>query len=243
MDVDDPASLSRLYVSSHAFFAYVDGAFIILDRKSDRYLFIGEGDASAILRELGKDGPTAGSEAIHPAVSALEREGLVTRDANSGKKLTFLEGFPGSLELPGPKVDAIPNVRIGHVLDLAFACAKSAFLLKVRGFDTAVRSVEALRKRQPPSDRQSLDSISNLVEIYHRVKPYFFSAKDRCVMNSLESVWKFTDECSGVTCCRPWRRGSWPARRRRASRNRARGGAIGSSNQRCARRPSAAVRP
>ena len=59
----------------------------------------------------------------------------------------------------------------------------------------------------------------------------------------LESVWKIRGERFGVGDSRPWRRGSWPARRRCASRNHGPIGAIGSSSQRSARRPIAGAGP
>ena len=58
-----------------------------------------------------------------------------------------------------------------------------------------------------------------------------------------ESVWKITGEWFFVADCRPWRRGSWPRRRRGGPRSRARGAAIVSSSRRCARPPIGAAGP
>src|SRR6476620_1476316 len=58
-----------------------------------------------------------------------------------------------------------------------------------------------------------------------------------------ESVLKFTDGRFCGADYHPLRRGSWPLRRRCASRSRARDGAIASSIRGCARRPSGGVRP
>jgi Transglutaminase-like superfamily len=180
------------FLAPHIFAARVESAVILLDSKSDDYILIEPELAPGFLAMLRRGGlRAAGDCPSSPAgladlIGELESRGSITPAAQEGKPFELLELIPNSLELPGPRIDAIPRISSGHVAAMVLALIKTAYLLRIRGLRSAIRHV--LHLKATHSSRDSRHDPSDLVEIYHRVRPFFYSAKNKCLFNSLSMI-------------------------------------------------------
>ncbi len=176
------------FLARHAYCALTDNALILLDIKTDDYIMI---EPHMALRFLDLLSVASGereerSAELNELVANLERRGSITPHRQAGKSADMLEMITGNREVPGPLIDDIPRIGIGHVFNMISALAVTFYLLKIRGLPSAVRHVSRLRTRTDMSDRAH--DASEVVEIYHRVRPFFYSAKGNCLFNALSMI-------------------------------------------------------
>jgi hypothetical protein len=159
---------------------------ILLDSKLDDYILIEShlvGDFVALLSGCAPLGAGDSSPELDCLIEELCERGSITSDIHLGKPLEFLEMIANNLELPGPRIDAIPKVGWPDIAAMALAVLTAFFFLKIRNVHAALRHVRKLKARgragSPARDP------SDLVEIYHRIRPVFYSSKDQCLFNSL----------------------------------------------------------
>ena len=179
------------FLAPHTFLARVENVVILLDSETDDYILI---DASATPRFLALLSESVGMERFEQTIEQelvllldeLERHGSITSDARRGKPLEILSMISCSREIPGPHIDAIPKVGFGHVIAMAIAMATTFYLLRIRGLKSALQFVEKLKAKE--NIVNSRYDIRDIVEIYHRVRPFFYSSKDMCLFNSLSMI-------------------------------------------------------
>lgn len=179
------------HLCDDAHLAIVDGAIVGLNTQADEYFFIGASEAGQILPFLAggdscqKPANGSGIAGFPEILPDLERKGIVTRNAEQGRRFEPLQHFVASIEVPGPDIDQIPKVRIGHVISIAAAVMRAWFLIYVMGLSAALRSARRMRDEARSNLQPDVNQASNLIEIFRRVRPLFYGAKDRCLLNSL----------------------------------------------------------
>ena len=184
-----PGHLKPAYfLARHVYAARVESVVILLDSKLDDYILI-ESHLATNFVALLSDGAAlhhhrSRSDEFQSLVEELCDRSLITSDLCCGKPLEFLDMIANGLEIPGPRIDALPKIRLHDITAMAAAVIRAFFLLKIRDIHAAIQYVRKLQTRGL-SHRSSARDPSELVEIYHRVRPIFYSSKDQCLFNSL----------------------------------------------------------
>jgi hypothetical protein len=183
-----PRPETRFLLTPHTYVAKVESAVILLDSLSDDYILVEPHLALAFIEIISgaRDPYSPLNGEIAELVRNLERRGSITSDPDSGKPLEIESMFTGNLEVPGPHIAAIPKARGHHVLNVIWGLGAAFYLLNIRGLPGATRHLSGLRVKSR-SIKRTADA-SELVEIYHRVRPFFYSAKDKCLFNSLSMI-------------------------------------------------------
>jgi Transglutaminase-like superfamily len=174
-----------------------DGA-VLMDLTTGKYFGLDLDTAAAIAPRIEgwieRIGHIAGAEAsvdenvsedlLDSLVNGL---GLLTESAKLGKSVDLpilhqTESIPfrGNI-LPWPRVS------VHHVSAFCAAYLRALLDLKLRPLATTVRRVEARKLRRdsgPPSKMQTLE----LVRIFRVLRPFLFTAKDRCLFDSLALI-------------------------------------------------------
>jgi Transglutaminase-like superfamily len=183
----------RFQLADHSYVARLAGALILLDLKADDYILIERRFSPSILSLLSGS-LDAGTEPLpdkdpelRTLLVDLEDNGSITTDLAAGKPVEFVTDRPNSLEVPGPFPDAAPKADMLSVARVASSLLKAAYLLRVRGLYASTEYVRNIRQRVVAHQPEA-DELSDILEKYHRIKPLFLDAKDRCLLNSLSMI-------------------------------------------------------
>ena len=155
---------------------------MILDISADRYSLISPDDSDQVLRKLE-------GEAIELSPSdhaLLMQSGISTFDPEKGYGFAPAPLRHWARELPGCRVDALPEVSAKDVLATGAAIGWAHAKFKFAAFQ---RVLDAARRLRPNGDPQTRDldeaELADLYERHVRARTWFHSAPDRCLVNSL----------------------------------------------------------
>lgn len=129
------------------------------------------------------EGREALSDDTGSTAQALAEANLVTEDPRRGKRATPALSTVLSGDLMGYPVGQEPEVRMSHVLRLFKAASMTALRLRSMSLDAIANRVRDRKKRRAP--RPAVATPTALVEIFKRLRPLLFTAKNRCLYDSL----------------------------------------------------------
>ena len=176
------------FLAPHTFAARVDDSIVLLDSRTDDYILIEARLVPGFLSFLspGAHKDIGAADDLTDLMKTLEERGSISAEPREGKPFELIQRPRHNLEIPGPMIGAIPRVAAHHVVNMLLALLKTVYLLRICGLASALRYAGRLKTgnlsggpRGDPSD---------LVEIYNRVRPFFYSAKNRCLFNSLSMI-------------------------------------------------------
>jgi hypothetical protein len=121
----------------------------------------------------------------------LIRRGLLCRGAAEDHRDKLLR--KDSQRLPAPQIDPPPLAAANHhsprLLDLAnflLASARAAGSLRWSSLENIASAVTSARREEEPS---ALLATLELARVFQRLRRWFFSEKNRCLLNSLSLVY------------------------------------------------------
>jgi hypothetical protein len=198
--------MPRYFLAPHSYACEAGGFAVFLDLKHDKYTAVSPEDLRTLRAavEGWTASPTATCEAVAraseaPGISAaapqeddvietLLKEGLLTADTASGKPAT-----PPQIEEPTTSLWEFPRPwpQLSSRDLRNFAAAWAATTLRLRALPISrvvnrLRSGELYRRRQRASF--DINKARLLTTIHFALQPAFYSAKDKCLRNSLTLV-------------------------------------------------------
>lgn len=191
MRVTTPSS-GRLRLASHVRACHCDGQVILLDLRRSRYLGVAEATSYA-LADLVEGWPKCSEKTDARPVSAsvtalaqrLAAQGLLTDTPCEPPPESPIEEATLSIDFESAGVNtSVSARRLGRFVRSA---AITALWMRCRTLHSIAMSVTARRAcvEDPAAQSASLDAMRDGAAAYQRLRPFVFTAQDRCLHDSL----------------------------------------------------------
>ena len=188
-----PAGTRRtaLQLAEHVRAAESDGQVILLDLRRSKYIGIAQAQSSALAGKVRGWPGTSRAETIHPlTVSHLEQrlldQGLLVESSVRENGEPQIQPATSSVDAPAGIQCGAPGVR-ETCLFLASA-GLTAWWLRFHSLHAIALKVAARRDRIQGGSTESLDGYLTAAASYEKLRPLVFSARDRCLHDSLAFV-------------------------------------------------------
>jgi hypothetical protein len=166
---------------------------ILLDLRRGKYVGIGNDDLKDLRRvvsdwqvdsaDLHEAQPSDRAIASAEHLVALE---LLTRDSNQTKNCAAKSVVPAQQTAFNDATKRMPRIRFHHVIRFAAAYFFGIRRLKGQTLDKTIAHLTSMKARCLASDPVlDLQSIRDLVSVYYYIRPFVFTAKDQCLLDSL----------------------------------------------------------
>lgn len=175
-----------------AFVHFAADSAVVLDTKSNRYHGLQADQAGALQRALGQNAaaqyPVVTDSDVATFAAALEARGILTTTADS----SGASAAPG-VTAPTHSLADAPRETTGganarHALPISLLYLKTACWMKRGRLDTALehlRKLRKLRKLQAARATRTPGESIELVRRFDAVRPFIYSSKDQCLLDSL----------------------------------------------------------
>jgi hypothetical protein len=195
LDSTAPTRACELRLAPHVYACHSDDQVILLDLLRDKYLAVG----GPQMRNLSSavDGWPAGAAADTP-VSPADLRTLTTRLLSQGlltdQRLGYARLPSASLEeatstLSDHDVEQEPLIGPRRLFRFLLSTAAAAASLRFRSLLAVVRAAAARRARLArDSEPLPLEAARNAVAAFERMRPLVFTARDKCLFDSLALV-------------------------------------------------------
>lgn len=181
----------KYWLAPHAHYCEVPEGVIFLDLRSGKYLGI-PGQAVAALAGVVDEWPRRAEETADQSLNqssvaeSLVKAGLLVR---SKPPQRVLERDASHVHRASSfRYIEYRQVTIGsrHVAYAIAACLLAAWEIKFRSLEAIVKAVATRKKRATKCNCISdLESVVAVADVFRRIRPYIFTAKDRCVFHTL----------------------------------------------------------
>jgi len=173
---------------------------VLLDLKRNRYLGLSCADARALSRCVNglpkpdqrmelEAGVSAGEPTMALLDSLLADMIITSSQVGSNEVVSTAIRLHGPLVSIGEEMTEKCRVRITHVVNFLVCLLSSAASLKCVPLRYIVRRVYRRRSRAIANGYTlNLSHVSMLVDAFRSVRPYFFLAKDHCLLHALTLV-------------------------------------------------------
>jgi hypothetical protein len=199
----EPSSEQPAKLASHVCICQVDDQIVLLDLRRNRYLSIGAEGASALAHHVegwsvagecadAKATPFTlpASRATSALIQRLMQQGLLTRERAVSRDATRAEVL--GLDEPTESIDFAQgdphsSGSLSHVARFLRSAAVAALWLQCRSLESiaaAVASRGARIERSMPNARAP-ETVCRSATAYARLRPFGFTAEDRCLRDSL----------------------------------------------------------
>jgi hypothetical protein len=160
------------------------GHVVLLDVNADRYLAL-EWSQAVTLSAFIRGWPVRATPDIPPDEKLLQelvRRSLLTRDAGAGKDATPVAIRRPSSDLPLAGSWRAPRAK--EMLGAGGAIVRAA-AMRWLPLSRVIRHVRRRRRLVVTASRSSIDETRRLVHTFDWVRPFLFSARDACFLDSL----------------------------------------------------------
>jgi hypothetical protein len=196
---------TRLRLAGHVRACCADGHVILLDLRHSKYIGIGGEQLPALARAIegwpvspDATGQPSAPTDIHVLTAPLLAQGLITSAMTAGPSTATIEEPTRSLNAADSVRDSA--VRWRHLSCFIRSTATAAAWLRWRSLAAIAHIVAARRARLVTRDEPtSIGATRELVAAYLRLRPFAFTAHDRCLHDSLTLVHFLTSEHSPAT--------------------------------------------
>jgi len=179
----------RYFLAQHIYYSNVDGHFIVLDLRKNKYLLLGE-EEKLVFGALFENEAAHETPDLERSIMALVQKRILTDNPNEGKPYIPPVLAPVTRDMHGYPFDGIPQIRASHV----YRCFKAVLYTKVVWwFNSMERVIRKLKKRKerhlakhPP--KVNFEQTRELVEIFRTLRVLFYTAREECLFDSLALV-------------------------------------------------------
>lgn len=183
-------------IPRHVHLCTAGNQVIFLDLKHDKYFAISTAEQQALNGQVsGWPADTSDNHARHvtgsseSVIRSLIERGLLTADAHAGKQAAAPAIEPVSEVLVDDDFERRNSIDVVHLCKFLLACARARIALRVRSLQYAVESVRRRKARTLNGDAAfDIQKCRELVAIFDRLRPFFFTAKDACLFDSLALI-------------------------------------------------------
>lgn len=185
-------SISKRYeFSQHIRFCNCDSGVVLLDLKSARYLGISRSDALNVATFVPSLREKFGRETIEPELVA---PGKILEELLSLNYITDVNSPdpPREAQLPTLTESAFnlatksrPQIGSRHLLQYTQSFVTTVALLRFSTLEGIYKRYKRARQFFPSRSSSSPDIVRDMVNIHFHLSPFFYSAKNRCLFDSL----------------------------------------------------------
>lgn len=182
------------WLARHAFLVIDAGDAILLDLRADKYIGLASFQAQQLSHVVEgwpvapvnrAEGPGSEVSSSGSLVRSLLERGLITPDERAGK-----DAAPVIFERPSEEIGPdtwYGNVRIQawDLLNFSSAVLTASAWLRLRSISAAVRHVQGRKYSRHEPDPPGRDSLARLISVFARLRPYVFTSRDKCLLESL----------------------------------------------------------
>jgi len=190
------APIKNLRFADHVRACRIDEQVILLDLKRDKYRGVGC-SPSATLTNFIADWPAGDSRQLPSPLSGqsstvslllktLAAEDMLVSTGDAPPSRTHLDE-PVQSWRPDDAAKP-PNITLQDVRQLGLSAAGAAFWLRWQSLAQIERNVMRLRRQAPRHVHARSEDLHRQVSKYMRLRPFVFSARDRCLHDSLSLI-------------------------------------------------------
>ncbi len=187
-------SLDRLRLASHVRACSCGHGVILLDLRCGRYLGISGTVSSTLAGHIDGwppgyeplDGHAAKRDSVHSAAQSLISRGILTQQPVDPTPTVSLEEATASLDAEATPGCGAFGVR--HLLRFTTSFAAAAWGLRYRSLQAIACSVATRRARLPMPEAESVQAMRSDVAAYEALRPFVFTAREKCLLDSLTLV-------------------------------------------------------
>lgn len=184
--------MAEYLLARHAHLCLTDDGAVILDTKHDRYIGLGLDDVRSLSRCLlgfqieESIGPAEvdNTERCEIGLQLLEA-GLLTRDENHGRQVESVTLDRPVCAILDDDVGFKPAVRFLDVYNFVIAFLCTYIALRFVSFDAALRQDRRIKARASRHQEANLASARRLVSVFRRLRPWMYTAREKCLLDSL----------------------------------------------------------
>jgi hypothetical protein len=175
-------------LARHVFVCMQGEHVVFLDVRQDRYFAL-EAAITSGLGQLVSGWPVASLDSAGTSdsvLSLLMEKGILIDTHNDGKDAAPVDVPVCRIELVADTFDESPRVGLRAMFRFVRAAFIARLLLKNRSLEYVVERARVRRERRSTSPR-AFDArrAHDLVARYAALRPFFFSAKDACLLDAL----------------------------------------------------------
>lgn len=181
--------MAQFYLPKHLYLCVTKECVILLDLKEDEYTAIGRTEARALGASV-HGWPIAGSDSSSSALELnsitmqMKGKGLLTEDPAAGKVAATTTVSPAQASLGTHDVDRPPAVGLVDVAKFFGACLVAAFELRWLSLERVIGRVRT-RASKSTSLEVDIQRARELLGIFYRLRPLFYTARGNCLFDSL----------------------------------------------------------
>jgi hypothetical protein len=182
--------IPRCLLLPHIHMSVLSDMIVFLDMKKNRYRCLSQSHLRAL--ESALDGLGSGAAPANTAgelnalISALESNGLVTRDPTLGKRFCPITLPPIDITRSFDIPFRVPRIGSSDVMKFCLACISARLALWFRPLESIMRGLAKARSR---SRRDTTETCSDAAEhvgaLFRSLRCFFFSSRDKCLFTTL----------------------------------------------------------
>ena len=180
----------NFHLAPTAFVHFAADSAVLLDTKNNRYHGLQADQAAALQMALGQSAaaryPAVTESDVATFAAALEARGILTATAQNGGDSAGPPVIAPTRSLTDAPPETTSGVNARYALQILRLFLRSAFWLNRGRLDTALAHLRKLRKLQAvPTPPRTPGETIDLVRRFDAVRPYIYSGKDKCLLDSL----------------------------------------------------------
>lgn len=190
-----PHSQQHFRLASHVRGCYSDGEVVLLDLRRNKYIGVGGPDLHALAAQVEgwpqvgmSEGVRATSDPLGAAATHLVAAGLVTNCRAGHQPDRTLERAGASLHDVGAA--ALASIGARRYSSFFRSAVIASVWVRFRSLHFMAKAVAARRERHAMSPLESVspDSIARAIAAYETLRPFVFTARDKCLQDSLALI-------------------------------------------------------
>jgi hypothetical protein len=166
---------------------------VLLDLRRGKYVGIGNNDLEDLRRVVSDwQMDSAGLREAEPSDRAIASAEhlvaleLLTRDVNQVRTCAQSNVVPAREVAFNDATKRLPRIRLHHVIRFAGSFLFAIRRLKRQSLDNTIAHLTSLKAHCMAGDPiLDLQSVRELVGVYQYIRPFVFTAKDKCLLDSL----------------------------------------------------------
>ena len=184
----------RLRLASHVRACDCGRVIILLDLRRGRYIGVSDAVSRTLAghvdgwpaRDEPVDDATARQDAFFSAAHSLVSQGILTDQQVDPSPMISLQEATASIDVDAPLASRAFGSR--RLLQFTTSVAVAAWGLRYRSLQAVARSIATRRALLLMPEAESLQAMRSGVAAYEALRPFVFTAREKCLLDSLTLV-------------------------------------------------------
>ena len=195
MPIETHHGKQHFRLASHVRGCYCNGQVILLDLRRNKYIGVGGPHLHALAAQVEgwpqvpmSEGVPATSHFFSVAATHLVSEGLVTHSRPGHRADRTIE--PATASLADTGSDALARIGTRRYWSFFRSAAEAGISMRFRSLQFMANAVATRREKHERNsvESSSLEAIARGVAAYETLRPFVFTARDKCLQDSLALI-------------------------------------------------------